>query len=129
MQQPINFSLTIRIKTSYSLPISMNIFVTILTLLQVHKRAAAPACPIRDGDVVDPLRRVLGVARLHRPAPVLYRAVGPRGVAASSPHLLQPPRPASLPHTTTTTRETTPGRRRNQHFRHRINFQVIIRLV
>lgn len=88
---------------------------------QVHERAASAAGAVRDGNIVDTVRGILGAARLDGPAALLHRALGPRGVAATCSHLLQPPRPAALPHAAPTPRETTACSRRDQHLRHRVN--------
>lgn len=87
---------------------------------QVYKRAATAAGAVRDRHVVHPVRRVLRAARLHGPAPLLHRALGPRGVAAARAHLLQPPRPAALPHAPHAARETAARRRGDQHLRDRV---------
>lgn len=88
---------------------------------QVHERAAPAPGAVRDGHVVHPVRGVRRPARVHGPAPLLHRALGPRGVAAASTHLLQPPRPAALPNAAPAAREAVASRRRNQHLRHRMN--------
>lgn len=88
---------------------------------QIHERAASPAGSVRDGNVVYTVRRLLGAPRVHGAAEVLHRALGSHGVPPASSHLLQPPRPAALPHAAAAAREAAPGRGGNQHLRHRMS--------
>lgn len=90
-------------------------------MFQIFKRAATATSAVRDGHVVDPIRGLLCTARLDGPAALLHRALGPRGVAAARAHVLQPARPAALPHAAPALREATTRRRGDQHFRHRVN--------
>lgn len=92
---------------------------------QFHERAKTASRPVRDGHVVDSLRRLLRAARLHWAPPLLHRTLGPRGVPAASPHLLQPPGPAPLSHPTAPIRKAVARRGRNQHLRHRVNLSAI----
>lgn len=97
--------------------------------VQVHERAAAAAGAVRDGHVVHPVRGLRGAARLHGPAPLLRGALGPRGVAAARAHVLQPPRPAALPHAAAAAREAAARRRGDQHLRHRVSRRSSVRTV
>lgn len=89
-------------------------------MLQIYKRAASPTGAVRDGYILDPLRRLLSAAGLHRAAPLLHRAVGADRVAPARAHLLQPARPAALPLAAAAAREAAAGRRGDQHLRHRV---------
>lgn len=92
---------------------------------QFHERTKTASSAIRDGDVVDPLRRLLCAARLHRATPLLHRTLGPCGVPTASPHLLQPPGSTPLSYPPALIRKATTGRRRNQYVRHWVNLSAI----